>query len=80
VALRQQIEDYKARDPKNHYDVLGIDRKANSSAIRTAFFQLARTWHPDRLPADLADLKPVVTKAFAAMGEAHQTLSDEGRR
>jgi tetratricopeptide (TPR) repeat protein len=28
----------------------------------------------------LADLKPIVSKAFAAMGEAHQTLADDARR
>jgi curved DNA-binding protein CbpA len=78
--MRKEIEDYQALNPQNHYEVLGVDRKANTASIRSAFFQLARTWHPDRLPTDLADLKPIVTKAFAAMGDAHHTLSDERRR
>lgn len=79
-AMREEIEQYQSRQPQNHYEVLGVERKADTATIRTAFFQLARTWHPDRLPADLADLKPIVTKAFAAMGDAHHTLSDDQRR
>lgn len=80
ATLRQEIEAYQERNPQNYYEVLGVDRQAGTAAIRTAFFQLARVWHPDRLPADLSDLKPIVTKAFAAMGEAHHALSDEARR
>src|SRR5690606_39022129 len=78
--LREKIEAHLAAHPQNHYEVLGIDRTAPIATIRSAFFQLARIWHPDRLPPELADLKSQVTRAFAAMGEAHQTLSDERKR
>ncbi len=78
--LRATIETHLRADPKNYYEILGIDRDANSGTIRSAFFQLARVWHPDRLPKELADLKPEVTRMFALMGEAHQGLSDEKKR
>src|SRR5690606_207588 len=74
--LRETIEAYLASNPQNYYETLGIDRTAPTPTIRSAFFQLARVWHPDRLPAELSDLKSRVTKAFASMGEAHQTLCD----
>jgi len=78
--LRETIEAYLASNPQNYYETLGIDRTAPTPTIRSAFFQLARVWHPDRLPAELSDLKSRVTKAFASMGEAHQTLCDEKKR
>jgi curved DNA-binding protein CbpA len=78
--LRKTIEEYLEQKPNNHYEVLGISNDANSSTIRSAFFQLARVWHPDRLPDDLKDLKSQVTKAFSSMGDAHQTLSDDQKR
>lgn len=78
--LRDTIRAHLEKNPQNHYEVLGIDREANTSTIRAAFFQLARVWHPDRLPQELDDLKPQVTRMFSLMGEAHQCLSDEKKR
>lgn len=78
--LRKIIQQYQARGPQTHYEVLGIERGADAATIRSAFFQLAKVWHPDRLPQDLKDLKSVVGAAFAKMGEAHQTLADDARR
>lgn len=79
-ALREAILEWDQRPPETFYDVLGVDRTADTATIRTAFFQLAKQWHPDRLPAALADLRPVATRAFARMGEAHQLLSDPRAR
>lgn len=78
--LRATIEAHLASSPRNHYEVLGIASDATTATIRSAFFQLARVWHPDRLPNELEDLKPAVTRTFALMGEAHQMLSDEKKR
>ncbi len=78
--MRAEIQAYQERSPRNHYEVLGISKDADPATVRSAFFQLARTWHPDRLPEDLKDLKPVVARAFASMGEAHQALSDPQKR
>lgn len=78
--LRATIEAHLSASPQNHYDLLGISREANTATIRSAFFQLARVWHPDRLPKELEDLRPAVTRTFALMGEAHQMLSDEKKR
>lgn len=78
--LREEIEAYLEREPKTHYEVLGIEPSASTAAVRSAFFQLARRWHPDRIPQELSDLRGAVNQAFAKMGDAHQTLMDEGRR
>lgn len=79
-AMREAILKWEQHPPETFYDVLGVDRAADPATIRTAFFHLAKQWHPDRLPAPLADLRPIATRAFARMGEAHQLLSDPRAR
>jgi hypothetical protein len=64
----------------NFYQVLGVESGADAGVIQNAFLQLAKRWHPDRLPAPLADLKPVVTRVFARMTEAHQILTNPRNR
>lgn len=80
AALRELIRDWEAHPRATFYEVLGVTRDTDNAGIRAAFFQLARTWHPDRLPKELHEQRAVVTKAFARMGEAHQVLSDKVRR
>ncbi len=80
AALAEAIERYQSHPPKNHYETLGLERGADSSRVRTAFFQLARKWHPDKLPSELNHLRAIVNRAFSEMGEAHQTLMDDQRR
>jgi len=80
AAFLAEVQKFEEHPPKNYYEVLGLERGADTAQVRTAFFQLARKWHPDKLPASLMHLRPTVTRAFAEMGEAHQTLMDEARR
>lgn len=72
----------KVRDLENadFYQILGVDPGADSTTLQSAFLQLARHWHPDRIPAGLGDLKPEVTRIFARMTEAHQILSNVKNR
>ncbi|MCH2107697.1 MAG: DnaJ domain-containing protein [Polyangiaceae bacterium] len=78
--LRQLFSEFEARKPVTHYDVLQVDKDATVPQVRAAFFQLARLWHPDRLPSELADMKSFVTSSFAKMTEAHQVLADPQQR
>ncbi len=80
TAFREAVMEWEANPPPTLYDMLGVPREADSAALQRAFFQLARQWHPDKLPAALVDLKPTVTRIFARMSEAHQILSDPKRR
>lgn len=80
TAFAAEVQRYLDQPPKTYYEVLGLMRGADVNQVRTAFFQLARRWHPDKLPSALVHLRPTVTRAFAEMGEAHQTLMDDARR
>ncbi len=62
-------------DKHDYYERLGIDRKASSEEIRSAYRKLALKYHPDRNPDD----KEAETK-FKSISEAYDVLSDEKKR
>jgi tetratricopeptide (TPR) repeat protein len=78
--LRLELEALTARAGKTHYEVLGVPKDAPAAVIQTAFFGLAKKWHPDRLRADMADLRDQATRVFARISEASQVLSDAASR
>ncbi len=65
---------------KDFYELLGIDRTVSHTDVQRAFFEMAKRWHPDRLPPELKELRPTVERVFARITEAHQTLADDARR
>lgn len=81
AAFAEEIRTRAEQQPgQTLYEILGVDATATALVIQGAFFQLARRWHPDRLPVELLSLKAVATGVFARMTEAHGQLTDPGRR
>lgn len=78
--LRAEISDRGDTSKLSYYELFEVPADADASVIRGAYFRLARKWHPDKLPAELEDLRPQVTSTFARMSEAHQVLTDGDRR
>ena len=78
VELRARVAKLKEQ---NFFQVLCLNEKADSAAVRAAYFELAKTLHPDTLPpnapAEMASLK---SQLFAAVGEAYRKLSDDKSR
>jgi tetratricopeptide (TPR) repeat protein len=62
---------------QNYFEMLGLDKKAQSSDAKAEFFKSAKEWHPDRLPPELAPLRPFVEIIFGYLNEAHKVLGDE---
>ena len=58
---------------KNYYVVLGVHREVSDAGIRSAYKDLAKQFHPDRIGEHS-------TEAFQAISEAYQTLSDPEKR
>jgi curved DNA-binding protein CbpA len=78
---RVQIEALSVQLARlNHFELLGVSRDATAATIQDTYLKLAKAYHPDRLPGELADLKSQATKIFARMSEAHQVLSDVAKR
>lgn len=65
----------------NHFQVLGVGEKADSGAVKAAYFRLAKQYHPDTVTqgasAEVSSLKATL---FGAIGEAYRKLSDEKTR
>jgi hypothetical protein len=55
----------------DYYQLLGLDRTADSTQIRAAYKKLAFTYHPDLHPGDAQ-----AEEMFKAINEAYHTLSD----
>jgi curved DNA-binding protein CbpA len=77
AARRAEIEKRaQGIDAEDYYRMLGVAHEATTDQVKAAYFGLAKSWHPDRLPADLLDVKPLVARVFARFSEAYQTLVD----
>ncbi len=61
---------------RTHYNVLGVARDADGDTIRTAYRQLARDHHPDRVRSSSA----AGGRDMPAINEAYRVLNDPGRR
>jgi curved DNA-binding protein len=60
---------------KDYYKILGVDRKADTEAIRSAYRKLAMKYHPDKNPGDKK-----AEERFKEINEAYQVLSDDKKR
>lgn len=60
---------------KDYYDVLGVNKKANSQEIKSAYRKLAKKYHPDTNPGDKK-----AEQLFKEVTEAYNVLSDEEKR
>jgi curved DNA-binding protein len=59
----------------DYYKILGLDKNASESDIKSAYRKLARKYHPDLNPNDKS-----ANKRFQEINEAHEVLSDPDKR
>lgn len=67
---------------KSFYDVLGITPKATASDIKTAYYKLSMTYHPDKNKSDdsAAEKFRNVTEAYEVLGNYRlRKLYDKGK-
>lgn len=60
---------------RDYYEVLGIDRSADTDKIKSAFRKLAKKYHPDRNAGD-----PTAADKFKEVTEAYDVLKDKEKR
>ena len=77
-SLRAAAERLRGAD---HFQVLGVTREADGSRLKTAYFQLARTFHPDAARDD-EDLEARTLRAeiFARVAAAWAALENDAAR
>ncbi len=61
--------------PKDYYQILGVERNATEKEIKKAYRKLARQHHPDMNPGDKR-----AEERFKDINEAHEVLSDPEKR
>lgn len=66
---------------KNHFDVLGVHQGAGGSAIKKAYYKLAKQYHPD-LYENHPDRKvsSLANEIFCLVGSAYEVLIDDRSR
>ncbi len=62
-------------EKRDYYEVLGVDKHADDAALKKAFRQLAKKYHPDMNPGDQE-----AEQKFKEVQEAYAVLSDSEKR
>ena len=61
---------------KDYYDILGVDRNASESEIKSAYRKQALKWHPDKNPNNKAEAE----EKMKEVNQAYEVLSDSTKR
>ena len=77
---REIVDSSNQLDNQTLFGILGVVRDAEPAQVKSAYYDLAKRWHPDRLPPELAPVKDRAEGVFRYMSRAHDTLVDEERR
>jgi curved DNA-binding protein CbpA len=65
---------------KSHYDLLNVDRSADTEAIKKAFRHEIARYHPDKVTHLGAEFQDLASMRAAELTTAYKTLTDPGRR
>ncbi len=77
---REIIDRAETIDTQNYFEMLEIPEDLPTVQVQAAFIALAKKWHPDRLPSELADVRAACARVFSRLSEATSTLCDEEQR
>ena len=76
------LDEFLARVAKaeTHYDILGVDPKAETATLKQAYFTLAKNFHPDHYHKTGGDMLKRVQDAFTRLTQAHEALKSPEAR
>ena len=82
VLVLEVSQKYVALDELDFYALLGLARDAAPTAVRRAYLDAAKRYHPDALARAGLDreTREKAGRVFTAIGKAHAVLSDPKRR
>jgi curved DNA-binding protein CbpA len=80
AAWKEIADRFKRIHEENFFVMLGVPRDCGVQAVRDAYFELAKKWHPDRLAPELIELKPYQERIFHWLTQARDTLGDDDKR
>ena len=70
----------RLRGADSYYDILGVETAASPDTLKSAYYELARRYHPDRFRRMEPALVARMESAFARITQAYDTLRDDGLR
>lgn len=70
----------RAGNAQNHYQVLGIEQRAEDSEIKKVYFSLAKSFHPDKFHNAESALRLRLQESFTRVSQAYDTLRDKKSR
>jgi curved DNA-binding protein CbpA len=80
TALKALLAKAHAKET-DHFQILGVKQDATAAQIKVAYFQLAKTYHPDTVPIGAPpEVKQLCADLFSRIGEAWGVLGDEKLR
>ncbi|HEY0463805.1 MAG TPA: DnaJ domain-containing protein [Polyangiaceae bacterium] len=73
---QQQLWDLDRRHASlDHYQLLGVEPSVDAKAIRAAYYELVRVYHPDRyFGKQLGELEAPLLRVFGKFSEAYEVL------
>jgi curved DNA-binding protein CbpA len=81
VDLQRRICEFEAALDQPYHALLGVDRGADTRAIKRAYFQLSKEFHPDRyFRRNIGDYALRLERIFKKIVEAYELLSDPATR
>lgn len=80
--MQRELRDLEARaDRLTYYDLLGVSAAADPAAIRRAYLERSKRFHPDAwYRKELGSFGPLLSKWFQRMAAAYQVLADDESR
>lgn len=70
----------RLRRAESYYDVLGVESSADAAGLKSAYYDLARRYHPDRFRKIDPTMLTRMESAFARITQAYDTLRDDQLR
>jgi tetratricopeptide (TPR) repeat protein len=77
---REIVDKAEILDRMDHFTLLGVSQNASRDEVESTFLALAKRWHPDRVPKELAAVRDECSRVFARMSEARTTLTNDEQR
>lgn len=80
VSSEMEASAVAGAERQDHYEVLGVTRRADHEQIRRAYLDAARRWHPDRFSGRPAGQAEEAERAMRRVTQAWSVLGDQASR
>jgi len=81
VEAQERILEFEKRLKRPYHEILGVPVNADMKAVKRAYFELSKEYHPDRyFRRKIGPFAPLLARIFKRVVEAYELLSDPATR